>query len=70
MTDEYDFSQSLPNPYLKHLKPQVTLHVDEEVVSYFQALSHETGIPYPHLINLYLKDCVRTRRKPVLEWIN
>lgn len=70
MRDEYDFSQSVQNPYLKKLKKQVTIRLEEEVVDYFKQLADETGIPYQSLINLYLQDCVRSRRKPSLEWVS
>jgi predicted DNA binding CopG/RHH family protein len=69
MRDEYDFSQSVPNPYLKKLKKQVTIRLEEDVVEYFKQLSEEAGIPYQSLINLYLKDCVRSERKPSLDWV-
>jgi hypothetical protein len=29
MKDEYDFFQSIPNPYVKKLKKQVTIRLDE-----------------------------------------
>jgi predicted DNA binding CopG/RHH family protein len=68
MKDEYDFSQSVPNPYLKKLKQQVSIRLEENVLNYFQELSEQTGIPYQNLIHLYSKDCVRNERKPSLEW--
>jgi uncharacterized protein (DUF4415 family) len=56
MRDEYDFSQSVPNPYLKkQLKKQVSINLENNVVDYFQKLSEQTGIPYQNLINLYDK---------------
>lgn len=70
MREEYDFSESVPNPYAKKLKKQVTIRLEEEVVNYFKSLSEETEIPYQTLINLYLKDCVKAQRKLSLEWIN
>lgn len=70
MREEYDFSQSVPNPYAKKLKKQVTIRLEEEVVAYFRELSEETEIPYQTLINLYLKDCVKSQRKLSLEWVN
>lgn len=70
MREEYDFSQSVQNPYPKKLKKQVTIRLEEEVVDYFKQLSEEMGIPYQTLINLYLQDCVRSRRKLSLEWVN
>ncbi len=70
MREEYDFSQSVPNPYVEKLKKQVTIPLEEDVVDYFKKLSEETNIPYQTLINLYLKDCVRSQRKFSLEWVN
>lgn len=68
MKKDYDFSQSVKNPYLKKLKKQVTIRLEDEVVDYFKKLAEETGIPYQSLINLYLQDCVRSQRKLSLEW--
>jgi uncharacterized protein (DUF4415 family) len=70
MREEYDFSQSVPNPYVKKLKKQVTIRLEADVVEYFKALADETDIPYQTLINLYLKDCVQAKRKLALEWVN
>jgi uncharacterized protein (DUF4415 family) len=39
MRNEYDFSKSVPNPYLKKLKKQVSINLEENVVDYFQKLS-------------------------------
>ncbi len=68
MRDEYDFSQSVQNPYAKHLKKQITIRLEADVVDYFKSLAVETGIPYQTLINLYLQDCAKSQRKPSLEW--
>jgi len=70
MREEYDFKDSVPNPYAKKLKKQVTIRLEEDVVDYFKALAEETDIPYQTLINLYLKDCMKAQRKPSLEWVN
>ncbi len=70
MKEEYDFSQSTKNPYVKKLKKQVTIRLEEEVISYFKKLSDDTGIPYQSLINLYLQDCAKNQRKPSLEWLS
>ncbi len=68
MKEEYDFSDSIKNPYTKLLKKPVTIRLSIDVVEYFKAMSAESGIPYQALINLYLKDCVRNQRKLELEW--
>ena len=70
MRDEYDFSQSIKNPYAEHLRKPVTLHLGLDVIEYFQEVSRETDIPYQTLINLYLKDCVRSHRKPSFRWVS
>ncbi|MBD2328001.1 BrnA antitoxin family protein [Alkalinema sp. FACHB-956] len=69
MRDEYDFSQSVPNPYTQSLKKQITIRLEEDVINYFKTLASETGIPYQTLINLYLQDCAKSQRKPSLEWV-
>ncbi len=67
MKNEYDFSESIKNPYTEKLKGSATVQLEEDVVNYFRELAEETGIPYQNLINLYLKDCVQSQRKPSLE---
>ena len=70
MKEEYDFSQSIKNPYIKKIKKQVTIRLEDEVIIYFKKLAEETGIPYQSLINLYLQDCVKMQRKPSLDWLS
>ena len=70
MKAEYDLSKmkSRRNPYTKRLKRQVTIRMGVDVIEYFKQLAQETGIPYQNLINLYLSDCVQSRRKLELQW--
>ncbi len=70
MRKEYDFAnmEGRKNPYAKRLKKQVTLRLGVDVIEYFKALAKETGIPYQNLINLYLRECARTGKKPALSW--
>jgi len=63
MKKEYDFSQSVRNPYATKLKKQVTIRLETETVEYFKTLSKETGIPYQTLINSYLADCAKRHVK-------
>ena len=35
MRKVYDFSKARSNPYVKRLKKQVTIRLEEEVISYF-----------------------------------
>jgi len=38
------------------------------VIAYFKELAAETGIPYPNLINLYLRECAHAGKKPTVSW--
>lgn len=66
MRDSYDFSNGVKNPYAAQLKKQVTINLDAETVEYFKKQAEETGIPYQRLINFYLADCVKNKRR--LAW--
>ena len=68
MKDNYDFSNSIRNPYVAKLKKQITIRVDTETIDYFKALATQTGITYQNLINLYLRDCVENRRQAKFSW--
>lgn len=68
MKKEYDFSESVKNPYAAKLKQQVTIRLDKDVIGYFKQLAEETGVPYQTLINSYLRDCAQRRRKLNLKW--
>jgi uncharacterized protein (DUF4415 family) len=68
MRKEYDFSDSVKNPYARHLKRQVTLRLGVDVIEYFKRLSAETGVPYQNLINLYLTECVHSGKKLAVKW--
>jgi len=64
MRKNYDFSSGVRNPYAKRLKKQLTIRLDEETISYFQGLSREMSLPYQTLMNMYLRDCAETRKRP------
>jgi len=68
MRKKYDFSKGKRNPYAKKLKKQITIRLDDETLEYFKNLSAETEIPYQTLINLYLGECARTKKKPSMRW--
>jgi len=68
MRDNYNFDQSVANPYAKKIKKQITIRLDEEVIDYFKALSEKSGVPYQNLINLYLKDCAENNRELKMDW--
>lgn len=70
MKKEYDFDKmkSRKNPYAGRLKRPVTIRLGDDVIGYFKDLSEETSIPYQSLINLYLRDCMASNRKPDMSW--
>lgn len=70
MLEEYDIDKlnPRPNPYAKELKKQITIKITPSVIDYFKSESQETGIPYQTLINLYLADCVKSKRKLEIAW--
>jgi predicted DNA binding CopG/RHH family protein len=68
MRKEYDFSNSVRNPYAKRFRRQVTMQLGTDVIEYFKALAKETGVPYQNLIDLYLRDCAHSGKKLALKW--
>ena len=42
----------------------MTIRLGVDVITYFKELAEETGISCQNLINLYLRDCVASGRKP------
>ena len=64
MREEYNIMNLKPrkNPYVKTCKKQVTINLDENVITYFKNQSEVVGIPYQTLINLYLCDCMKNNR--------
>ncbi len=68
MRDHYDFSKARRNPYAKRLKKQITIRLETPTLEYFKELAEDTGIPYQTLMNLFLRDCAVTKKKPSLRW--
>jgi predicted DNA binding CopG/RHH family protein len=70
MLEEYDIDKlnPRPNPYAKELKKQITIKISPSVIDYFKGESMETGIPYQTLINLYLDDCAKKKKKLEMTW--
>jgi len=68
MREEYDFSQSRKNPYIRKLKKQISIRIDVDTIEYFKRLSEESGIPYQNLINTYLAQCAAQKMRPSLVW--
>ncbi len=65
MREEYNIKNLNPrkNLYAKKIKKPVTLNMNVTTIEYFKAMSDESGIPYQVLMNYYLDDCVRQKKK-------
>ena len=68
MKEEYDFSNSVQNPYAKKVKKQISIKIESETIDYFKELAKKVGIPYQNLINSYLTDCAMKHVEPELKW--
>lgn len=68
MRKNYEFSNSIANPYAQKLKKQITIRLDEDTIDYFKNMAEEKGIPYQSLINMYLRDCAESHRDLKLQW--
>jgi predicted DNA binding CopG/RHH family protein len=68
MRKEYDFSKAKRNPYAKRLKQSVTIRLDKTTLGYFKSLADELEVPYQTLINLYLRECALSGRRPSMQW--
>jgi len=68
MRKEYDFSASTKNPYVKKLKKQITIRINDETIKYFKNLAEEVGMPYQNLMDLYLNDCAVHNKKIKVNW--
>ena len=68
MRKEYDFSNSLKNPYAKKVKKQISIKIESDTITYFKELANKVGIPYQNLMNSYLTDCAIKQVEPKLQW--
>ena len=65
MKKEYDLKKmkEIPNPYKGKIKKSIGINLSPEVIDYFKAMSQQKNIPYQKLIDMYLQDCVKNKRK-------
>ena len=70
MLEEYDIENlnPRPNPYYQILKKQITININGETIDYFKKEASNVGIPYQTLINLYLTDCAKNKKKIKIKW--
>lgn len=55
--------QGHPNPHEKQLKKPITIRLGVDVIEYFKELAEESGIPYQNVINMYLRECVESKKR-------
>lgn len=65
MREEYEINKLNPrrNPYAQKMKQQITININSDTVEYFINMASETGVAYQVLINMYLDECVRNKKK-------
>ena len=70
MKREYDFRnlKELKNRY-PGKKKAVGINLSPAVLDYFKGLAEESNLPYQKLIDLYLLDCAKRRRKLSMRWV-
>jgi len=70
MKKEYRFAKlkARKNPYAGK-KKAVGINLSPEVLDYFKGLAEKTGLSYQKLIDLYLLDCARNRKKLAMRWV-
>lgn len=70
MRAHYDFSKMkrVKNPYPGLFKKPITIRLDVGTIAYFKRVAGEVGMTYQGLINLYLRDCVQSKKMPSVEW--
>ena len=70
MKKEYNLAKlkEVENPY-HGKKKAIGINLSPAVIDYFKKLSEQSGIPYQKLIDLYLLDCVKSKKKLSLKWV-
>ena len=54
MKEEYNFKNAIKNPYVKHLKKQITINIDTNTIDFFKTQSSNSGIPYQTLTSRFI----------------
>ena len=68
MKKHYDFSTGKKNPHARRLKRQITIRLDEDTLAYFKQLAEDAEVPYQTLINHFLRDCARGKKRLSMRW--
>ncbi len=70
MKKEYNLKKmkEIKNPYPNKKKKAVGINLSPAVIDYFKKLADESGVSYQKLIDLYLLDCVKNKKKLSMKW--
>ncbi|MDR0519689.1 MAG: BrnA antitoxin family protein [Clostridiales Family XIII bacterium] len=68
MREEYNFSHARRGRLAGSGKQQITIRIAADAIKYFKELSVQTGVPYQTLMNFYLLDCAKKKKRPELSW--
>ncbi len=70
MKKEYNLKKmkEVKNPYKAKVKKGVHINLSHEAIDYFKNLSLENDIPYQKLIDMYLLDCAKKKKKIKIQW--
>ena len=68
MPEITDISGAIYYKDFKEAKKQTTIRLKPSTIFYFQQMAQDTGISYQTLINLYLDDCAKNKRRIDLSW--
>ncbi len=68
MKKHYDFSKGKKNPYARRSRRQITIRLDEDTLAYFKQLAEDAEVPYQTLINHFLRDCARGKKRLSMRW--
>jgi hypothetical protein len=49
-------------------KKQITIRIEAASIDYFKKQAEETGVSYQNLINLFLSDAAKRKKRPNVRW--
>ncbi|MCP5463867.1 MAG: BrnA antitoxin family protein [Deltaproteobacteria bacterium] len=67
MKKEYDFSKGVRGKFYRPKKVQKTIRLDEDILTFYQKMADEHGIPYQTLINLTLRKFLAEKDQIVIQ---
>lgn len=59
MKDNYSFKNAIKNPYMAHLKHDVTIHIDDATLEFLKEQQEVMNIPMHALISMHLSNCAK-----------